>query len=379
MLEMNLRSVDNAGIEMKVALASVLVAMLGTSPLAAGEIADAIKHARITGGIVAVVNGSDATYDDAASSNCTVHGLESDGGRVGDLRRRLQAEGRYGRVSRYRGSRYHDRRSRLTQGRGSSRLMGFAVFAQEPSSIQVRSFLGRVIRTAGRAPKHLLSDKGGQFWCDGFKAWCRRRDIRPRFGAVGKHGSIAVVERLILTMKQILRKYRRHTFTRISPDQRTCPSFLPGKGSFEPFTNCGGCLVGGGLKLGKTFFHVVKFPACREFFDVFGKLCQGLGADDAGRTLQCVCGALDGFRFGSDEARSQVINQLGALVEKHRREFSQQHHVTQHVALCRLEVNDIVLCGCRLISLGRCFDGPVEIPSARLGDGFEEFFGVDWL
>jgi putative transposase len=88
----------------------------------------------------------------------------------------------------------------------SRRLMGFAVFAQEPSSIQVRSFLGRAIRTAGRAPKHLISDKGGQFWCDGFKAWCRRRDIRPRFGAVGKHGSIAVVERLILTMKQILRQ-----------------------------------------------------------------------------------------------------------------------------------------------------------------------------
>ena len=47
-------------------------------------------------------------------------------------------------------------------------------------------------------------DQDSQFWCDGFKAWCRRRDIRPRFGAVGKHGSVAVVERLILTMKQIL-------------------------------------------------------------------------------------------------------------------------------------------------------------------------------
>jgi len=43
-----------------------------------------------------------------------------------------------------------------------------------------------------------------QFWCAGFKAWCRRREIRPRFGAVGKHGSIAVIERAILTMKQLV-------------------------------------------------------------------------------------------------------------------------------------------------------------------------------
>ena len=46
----------------------------------------------------------------------------------------------------------------------------------------------------------------GSFWCDSFKVWCRRRNIKPRFGAVGKHGSIAVVQRLILTMKQILQQ-----------------------------------------------------------------------------------------------------------------------------------------------------------------------------
>ena len=95
----------------------------------------------------------------------------------------------------------------------------FAVFAHEPTSIQVRAFLGRAIRAAGRAPKHLISDKGSQFWCDAFKAWCRRRNIKPRFGAVGRHGSIAVVERLILTMKQILRQLpliplRRESFRR---------------------------------------------------------------------------------------------------------------------------------------------------------------------
>ena len=84
---------------MKIALACAFAAGLGALPLRAGEIADAIGQARITGGIVVVVDGSDASYDDAADSNCTVHALESDGDRLRALRRRLQAEGRYGRVS----------------------------------------------------------------------------------------------------------------------------------------------------------------------------------------------------------------------------------------------------------------------------------------
>ena len=35
----------------------------------------------------------------------------------------------------------------------------------------------------------------------GFSRWCKRTRMRPRFGAAGKHGGIAVVERLIRTMK----------------------------------------------------------------------------------------------------------------------------------------------------------------------------------
>jgi hypothetical protein len=50
-------------------------------------------------------------------------------------------------------------------------------------------------------PKYLISDQGKQFWCRGFKDWCQRKGIRPRFGALGHHGSIAVVERYIQTVK----------------------------------------------------------------------------------------------------------------------------------------------------------------------------------
>jgi transposase InsO family protein len=83
----------------------------------------------------------------------------------------------------------------------SRRVMGFTVFKKAPTSVEVRAFLGRTITSAKAGPKHLICDKGGQFCCDGFKTWCRRQNIRPRFGAVGQHGSIAVVERLIRTLK----------------------------------------------------------------------------------------------------------------------------------------------------------------------------------
>ncbi len=83
----------------------------------------------------------------------------------------------------------------------SRRAMGFAVSPDPPSSEQVRAFLGRTIANAKTAPKYLICDKGSQFWCDGFQTWRRRRGIRPRFGAIGKHGSIAVVERFIRTLK----------------------------------------------------------------------------------------------------------------------------------------------------------------------------------
>jgi transposase InsO family protein len=40
-----------------------------------------------------------------------------------------------------------------------------------------------------------------------YKAWCERRGVSPRFGAVGEHGSIAVIERFFRSLKtEMLRK-----------------------------------------------------------------------------------------------------------------------------------------------------------------------------
>ncbi len=99
----------------------------------------------------------------------------------------------------------------------SRRAMGFAVFPKRPTSLAVRTFFGRVISRDDVTPKYLVCDKDSIFWCEDFKTWCRPKGIRPRYGAVGQHGSIAVVERFIKTVKdegtrRILVPQRRNAF-----------------------------------------------------------------------------------------------------------------------------------------------------------------------
>jgi transposase InsO family protein len=86
----------------------------------------------------------------------------------------------------------------------SRRIMGTATFFKQPNAVEVRTFLGRTTRKSGSKPRHLISDKGKQFWNQGYKTWRHRKGIKPRFGAIAQHGSIAVVERLILTVKTLL-------------------------------------------------------------------------------------------------------------------------------------------------------------------------------
>jgi len=83
----------------------------------------------------------------------------------------------------------------------SRRVMGFQIFRQQPSSRAMCKFLDRTIQKAGTAPRYIISDKGKQFWCDGYKKWCKDRGIRPRFGAIAMHGSIAVIERFFRSLK----------------------------------------------------------------------------------------------------------------------------------------------------------------------------------
>ena len=86
----------------------------------------------------------------------------------------------------------------------SRRIMGITLFWREPSSQAMRTFLGRAIHASNARPRHMITDRGPQFDCRKYGQWCRGKGIKPRFGALGQHGSIAVTERLILTLKQNL-------------------------------------------------------------------------------------------------------------------------------------------------------------------------------
>jgi putative transposase len=79
--------------------------------------------------------------------------------------------------------------------------MGTARFKKEPTTREITSFLDRLCRRIGGRPDHLITDHGPQFTADGFIAWCRRHRIQQRFGAIGKYGSLAVIERFIRSLK----------------------------------------------------------------------------------------------------------------------------------------------------------------------------------
>jgi transposase InsO family protein len=83
----------------------------------------------------------------------------------------------------------------------SRRIMGFEVFEQNLTATQVISAIKRICDNNNVKPKYLISDQGVQFTSSEFRQWCTENDIKQRFGAIGKHGSIAVTERVILTYK----------------------------------------------------------------------------------------------------------------------------------------------------------------------------------
>lgn len=82
----------------------------------------------------------------------------------------------------------------------SRSVVAARVFFHEPTADEICSLLDDAVRTAGTAPKYTITDRGSQFR-DAYRAWCGAHAVRPRFGAVGKSGSIAVLERFWRSMK----------------------------------------------------------------------------------------------------------------------------------------------------------------------------------
>ena len=83
----------------------------------------------------------------------------------------------------------------------SRRILAIGVYTREPSGQQVCRLLDRARRRAGGAPKYTVTDQGAQFR-EKYRRWCERWSVKPRYGAVGKHGSIAIVERFWRSLKE---------------------------------------------------------------------------------------------------------------------------------------------------------------------------------
>jgi len=90
------------------------------------------------------------------------------------------------------------------------------------------------------APKHIISDRGVQFdRCAAYRELLKRFHVLPRFGAVGRHGSIAVTERVIETLKY---EWLKHVpilkgFDHVA---RLCSDFKVWYNGFRPHTHIGG-------------------------------------------------------------------------------------------------------------------------------------------
>jgi putative transposase len=82
----------------------------------------------------------------------------------------------------------------------SRRVVGFEVFRRAPSAADICRLLDTTVPCASSAPKYIVSDQGCQFG-EEYLACCESHGIQPRFGAIGKSGSIALIERFWSTLK----------------------------------------------------------------------------------------------------------------------------------------------------------------------------------
>jgi putative transposase len=78
-----------------------------------------------------------------------------------------------------------------------------SLFPGEPSAAAIACVFSRASRRFGRA-RHFVSDQGSQFTAAVFRETLTRLAVRHRFGAIGKTGSIALIERFWRTLKQKL-------------------------------------------------------------------------------------------------------------------------------------------------------------------------------
>jgi transposase InsO family protein len=93
--------------------------------------------------------------------------------------------------------------------------LSFRLFRQEPSAADMATLVEKAVPAGHemddavprerRSPRHFISDQGSCFTAGFFRAALQLLGLRHRFGAIGKSGSIALIERLWRSLKQRLR------------------------------------------------------------------------------------------------------------------------------------------------------------------------------
>jgi len=77
------------------------------------------------------------------------------------------------------------------------------VFSKEASASEIARFVSKTAKSHGR-PAHFVSDRARCFTGEIFRRKLLWLGVKQRFGAVGKKGSIALIERLWRTLKDAL-------------------------------------------------------------------------------------------------------------------------------------------------------------------------------
>jgi transposase InsO family protein len=98
------------------------------------------------------------------------------------------------------------------------------VFYAEPSGRDIARLFATAARRFG-PPRHSVSDQGPQFTSLAFRHALARRGIRHRYGALGKSGSIALLERFFRTLKTIAETRPRPPLLRTDLERRLAVAF----------------------------------------------------------------------------------------------------------------------------------------------------------
>jgi hypothetical protein len=75
-------------------------------------------------------------------------------------------------------------------------------------------------------PRHSVSDQGAQLRSEPFRKALARLGIKHRYGAIGRTGSIALIERFSRTVKTIARLHWRPPLLRRDLERRLATAFL---------------------------------------------------------------------------------------------------------------------------------------------------------